>query len=171
MSLPNEEWRPIEAHPGYFVSNRGNVWSTRRANARLMIPVRKKRHGYLSVNLKTGGPGSPTRTRTVHSLVAEAFLGPRPAGLLVLHNDGNQLNNAVSNLRYGTYAENWQDAFDHGYRPAPVAKSARVRATHCCRGHAFDGVRPSGKQACSQCERIRQAQRPSRRKGAVTATA
>lgn len=38
--------------------------------------------------------------RTVHSLVAECWLGPRPEGLEIDHIDRNRFNNHYSNLRY-----------------------------------------------------------------------
>ena len=53
-------------------------------------------------------------------LVAKAFLGKRPKGMLINHKDTNKRNNAVSNLEYTTPAENTQHAYDHG-----VAKAKR----------------------------------------------
>lgn len=43
---------------------------------------------------------------TVHSLVANAFLGDNPNGLYVLHGVKGALCNEISNLRYGTAKEN-----------------------------------------------------------------
>jgi len=51
---------------------------------------------------------------TVASLVAAAFIAPRPEGALVLHGDGNSKNNHISNLRYGTHVDNMGDARLHG---------------------------------------------------------
>lgn len=36
----------------------------------------------------------------------EAFVGPRPFGMEVLHMDDDPTNNQLKNLRYGTHAEN-----------------------------------------------------------------
>jgi hypothetical protein len=41
-----------------------------------------------------------------HCLVAKAFIGDRPAGLVIDHIDRNSLNNNVNNLRYITQKEN-----------------------------------------------------------------
>lgn len=46
----------------------------------------------------------------VHQVVATAFHGPCPPGMIVLHWDGNPLNNNAANLRYGTRADNVQDS-------------------------------------------------------------
>jgi hypothetical protein len=46
--------------------------------------------------------------------VAEAFLGPRPPKHDVLHIDGNRHNNCISNLRYGTRAENLHSTYAYG---------------------------------------------------------
>lgn len=43
---------------------------------------------------------------TVHSLVAQAFLGDRPKGMVIDHIDGNRFNNHYTNLRYCTQKEN-----------------------------------------------------------------
>ena len=51
--------------------------------------------------------------RMVAHLVAEAFIGPRPVGMLVLHNNGNEQDNRAKNLRYGSYKDNAQDARKH----------------------------------------------------------
>lgn len=44
--------------------------------------------------------------RSVHQLVALAFLGPCPAGQYVLHGPGGKLDNSLDNLSYGTPADN-----------------------------------------------------------------
>lgn len=55
--------------------------------------------GYLTVRVRH------VRT-TVHRLVALAFLGERPAGMVIDHIDRNKANNNISNLRYCTPSEN-----------------------------------------------------------------
>jgi hypothetical protein len=44
--------------------------------------------------------------RTVHSVVAESFIGPCPEGLVVDHGDFNRSNNRYTNLEYVTHLEN-----------------------------------------------------------------
>jgi hypothetical protein len=45
-----------------------------------------------------------------------AFVGPRPKRHEIAHYDGNRANNNLSNLRYVTYRENFEDAVRHGRR-------------------------------------------------------
>lgn len=77
-------------------------------------------------------------TLLIHQLVAEAFLGPRPKGLIVRHLDDNPENNAVSNLAYGTHMDNARDKQRNGHQPvgeqiswsrltAEVVEEIRVR--------------------------------------------
>lgn len=63
--------------------------------------VTKPKLGYPSVNLTLRG------RVCVHTLVAEAFIGPKPSGArTVNHKDGNKHNNAAANLEWASYAEN-----------------------------------------------------------------
>lgn len=61
--------------------------------------------------------GSNTKTAGVHHLVAAAFLGPRPLGLVICHNDGNGAHNTPDNLRYDTPKANAADTLRHGKHP------------------------------------------------------
>ena len=123
--MPEEIWKDIPGHEGqYQVSNRGRVRSlprvvtcvrpdgrtfTRRYRGFVLKPGRHAASGHISVVL-----GKRAGSRTVHSLVAEAFIGPRPEGKEVCHNDGNPTNNCVENLRYDTRKENLLDEYRAG---------------------------------------------------------
>lgn len=60
--------------------------------------------------------GSRWRPR-VHSLIALAWLGPRPPGAVLRHLDDNRANNRPDNLAHGTQGENMTD-------PARIAAGA-----------------------------------------------
>lgn len=118
------EWRPIEGYEGrYDVSTDGRIrsWDA-KMDAKsgfmpcLMVP-QKNKLGYFTVNLTKD---QKAKTAHVHHLVAAAFIGPRPDGLLVLHGDGDKANNSQGNLRYGTHQDNYQDAVRHGTRKVRV---------------------------------------------------
>lgn len=97
-------WRPIPSFPKYEASSEGQI--RRIGKARALAPSASG-HGYLKVVVFRGGPRV---TRKVHTLVAEAFLGPRPAGHETNHIDCDKHNNAVANLEYVTRAQNMAHA-------------------------------------------------------------
>lgn len=50
----------------------------------------------------------------LHDIVAAAFHGPKPPGLVVRHLDDVKANNRATNLCYGTHAENYADTVRNG---------------------------------------------------------
>lgn len=95
------EWRPIKDYKDrYLVSDTGLVFS--KLSDRLLTP-KTDRYGYLTVGLSRNGK---TKYRTIHRLVAIAFI-PNPDDLpTVNHKDENKLNNRVDNLEWATVREN-----------------------------------------------------------------
>lgn len=165
----NEVWRPVVGYEGiYEVSDQGRVRSVERLVTRSNGTVQKmpslirtltpSSFGHLWVTLRT--PGT-RRNRTVHSLILEAFAGPRPAGAVARHLNGNPSDNRVENLAWGTPKENGEDMTRHG-------SSRNSRKTHCLRGHPFDGdnliIDQLGRRICRQCKRIYQDRRNARRR-------
>jgi hypothetical protein len=135
VTAPEEVFAPIPAFPGYFIGDRGTVLSTKRGRLAELRPMVKS-NGYHSVNLSRQIEGN--KTVTVHTLVAVAFIGPRPDGMIVLHGDGTRTNSDVRNLRWGTPADNILDAFRHGtMRPSSKRPSQPGPRTACYRGHPF----------------------------------
>jgi len=124
------EWKPVPGFEDFYeVSNTGDVRSLDRKClgvdgrsefhlGKVLHPWASKRGGYLCVTL------SGKQRRTVHSIVAEAFLGPRPEKSDVLHLDGNRVNNCASNLRYGTRKENLNQTYEYGGKQARGELSA-----------------------------------------------
>lgn len=132
MTAPAELWRPISNFPAYQVSDLGRVRSLDRTVSFIREGVKRTSflrgkilkatiggNGYLQVSLSQNAEISNC---SVHVLVAGAFKGPRPAGLNVLHEDGNKLNCRASNLYHGTQIDNAQDAIRHG----TLARGERV---------------------------------------------
>lgn len=132
MPTEAEEWRPVTTHPGrYEVSNLGRVRACPQPGWRgcvfhngryriLAAAIGGRRRNYLRVHLY-----NPERFAFVHCLVAEAFLGPRPEGLEVLHGPGGCLDNRAASLRYGTRDENEVDRHVCAWNRAnPAAEEA-----------------------------------------------
>jgi hypothetical protein len=78
---------------------------------------------YYAVNLYGNGKNHKC---LVHRLVAEAFHGKAPAGMMVRHLDGNSFNNRADNLAWGTAKENAADSMAHG--TAFITGQGRVEA-------------------------------------------
>lgn len=117
-----EKWKKVRGWEKlYEVSSTGRVRSFDKEvrAGRGGAAVRKGR--VLSQILKQGrylcvtlADGEKREQHLVHRLVAAAFLGRKPCGLQVLHTDDDKLNNAASNLRYGTHADNMRDRSANG---------------------------------------------------------
>lgn len=149
-----EEWRPIPLAPGYEASDQGRVRSFRRgapAGGRLLaLPTDQA--GYHVVRIFHDGAWRPRR---VHQLVLEAFIGPRPCGAAeIRHLNDVKDDNRLSNLAYGTTAENMRDRVANGIHHY-ASRDA------CKRGHKFtpantyiQAKRPNTRQ-CRQCQRDR----------------
>lgn len=137
---------PVPEFPGYVVGDNGTVLGKR--GYALKTPL--DGWGYPKVCLRNS---SGQVVKRVHKLVALAFLG-EANGRVVRHLDGQKLNNSVSNLRYGTAAENAQDSMKHGTH-------YQAAKTHCKRGHEFtekNTYQTSKQRFCRVCRKLRARQ-------------
>lgn len=97
--MSDEVWAEVREMPGFQVSSHGRVRSHR---GHIMKPGLIN-SGYLKVDMRVRGEGV---TRTVHRLVAEAFV-PNPDGNPeVNHKDSNKSNNRWDNLEWVSRQEN-----------------------------------------------------------------
>lgn len=114
-----EEWRSVVGYEDWYeVSSFGRV---RRfvdrydepipVDRRRILRPRPKKNGYVQVNLSVYGK---RLNQHIHSLVAAAFIGPRPNGLEVNHKDQDKTNNSKKNLEYVTKKYNLREAGRHG---------------------------------------------------------
>lgn len=144
-------WRRHPIHTHIEVSDLGNVralaYVDKRGNRRSAKPRKTQldSHGYPVIKVEG-------RTRKVHHLVLETFVGPRPDGMETLHGDSNPGNPALSNLRWGTQIENSQQRVTDGH-------DAQARRTHCLRGHVLGAPKTQGSRRgwreCKACARTR----------------
>lgn len=101
-----ELWKQIEGFEDYSVSSYGRVISS-KYNKRSILVGGVKKNGYPFVLLSKN---NKRFLRTVHRLVAIAFL-PNPENKKeVNHIDGNKRNANVSNLEWATRLENGSHA-------------------------------------------------------------
>lgn len=117
-----ETWKPVVGFEGlYEVSDLGRVRSLDRlTNAKCgSLATRKGRvlvpqvapNGYLKVSLTAG---SVRVQRNIHVLVCQSFIGVREVSAHVRHLNGDQKDNRLSNLMYGSAKENAEDKIRHG---------------------------------------------------------
>lgn len=156
------EWAAVSGWEGlYEVSTQGDVFSVR--SGRLLSQRRHTGDGYCMVNLHRDGV---RRTYTVHTLVLEAFAGVRPEGGVCRHLNGVAHDNRLSNLAWGTQAENVSDQVRHGTH-------AHSGKDQCHRGHPFDESNtyshPNGQRVCRECKRISNKGYRERRETAIPA--
>lgn len=118
--MEQEVWKPVSRYEGlYEVSSFGRIRSLdrppgggtgqRSTVGRILRPYVMAR-GYHQASLSRDGE---REKKTYHVLVAEAFIGPRPDGMHVCHNDGDPSNNRPDNLRYDSAASNARDRIIH----------------------------------------------------------
>ena len=110
-----EEWRPVVGFEGlYEVSDAGQVRSIRGPYCGRVLSPGPHNGGYPLIHLYRSGRRT---ARTLHSIVAAAFIGPRPDGQVVRHVDGVRTNCRAGNLLYGTPQQNEADKQVHGTVP------------------------------------------------------
>lgn len=126
VKAPSKETlKPIEEFPGYFVSNLGKVYSDSPRRGFYELTPRPNKDGYLRVALKKAGVKRETGSirnqgkgktfqRSVHLLVAEAFLGPKPNPKSQVDHINNQRDcNHINNLRYISSSDNVKKSFEY----------------------------------------------------------
>lgn len=98
----------------YYVDIYGNIYSDfKTSRKKLPIGEYKKLKctpdstGYRKVIING-------KKYLLHRIVYETFYPYFDKSTLVLHKDGNKLNNSIENLYHGSYSDNSKDALKHG---------------------------------------------------------
>lgn len=157
-----ENWKGITGfESAYQVSDHGRVRSlprviTRKDGVKKTVPGK-----IITPNIQKDGrravrlwKNNTCTTVRVSTLVASAFISPKPPGLECCHNDGDNSNNHASNLRWGTRRENMMDKRGHG-------TDHQVNKSRCPRGHLhadWNNVpffAKQGRRSCLACSRAR----------------
>jgi len=112
----DEIWRPVLGwEDRYEVSDQGRVRPIGPVRGRAIqgdvLSTQPDSKGYVYVHLWRDHRRS---RRPVHQLVAEAFLGAGPPGMLPDHLDSDPSNNRSANLEWVTFAVNTKRAYERG---------------------------------------------------------
>ena len=110
-----ERFAPIEGFPDYQITSHGRVFSLKSGKMN-ELKQRKNNRGYLMANLRKD---NKHYCKTVHRLVAQAFILNPENKTDVNHIDEDKTNNHVSNLEWVTHKENC----NHGTRNERTSKT------------------------------------------------
>jgi hypothetical protein len=154
--MNNEIWKKINDFP-YYISNFGRV----KNNNGLILKTRTLKSGYESLSLVNNN--HEKFNKTVHRLVAEAFI-PNPGNKKTInHKDGNKLNNLLENLEWNTLSENIKHAFNSGLKTMPSnrikpAVNAKKKKIICVEtGVIYESSQEAGRQTNIDARQIRDA--------------
>lgn len=130
------KWKDVPGYEGlYEISDGGQVRTKKRTwfsgpEHRIARSVKTKlkavqpdKNGYMRVTLSKKGK---KRRVSVHTLVLNAFVGPAPAGQECRHLDGDNGNNKLDNLCWGTPKQNAADRKKHGTQTGGKAGVRKV---------------------------------------------
>ena len=156
----NERWVFIKGYEGlYEVSNLGNVrslsrmtagrWNNVKLNPGRTLKPYKLKTGYMRVDLSKDGKSSH---KSVHRLVAEAFLEPVEGKTCVNHKDSICDNNTLENLEWCTHRENTHHARDKGRL---TGTRTVIWKEYCVRGHKRTPESVGARGICKQCTLLR----------------
>jgi hypothetical protein len=114
-----------------------------------MVLKPQKRSGYHVVQFGR-------KTRYIHDLVLEAFVGPKPSGNDVRHGPLGRSNNSLVNLCYGTRSDNEYDKVLDGTHQ-------QARKNRCPKRHPYDGQRTRANgytyRYCKRCKNEQERER------------
>lgn len=109
-ALPKANWKPITLHGiEFYVSDCGMVWSVSR---NMLMELSHRKSGYRIFGVV--GSDGIRHNQKVHRLVLTLFKRkPRP-GEVGRHLDDDRANNHISNLAWGSFQDNADDAKRNG---------------------------------------------------------
>lgn len=99
----NQIWKQIPDFPDYEISHLGNIRSNKFGKQHILSP-RPDKDGYWRVNISN--KDKIRKTKYIHTLIMETFVGPRPNGTVIDHINQDKQDNRVENLRYTTVQQN-----------------------------------------------------------------
>jgi len=129
----SDEWVSFPGYSHYFISNKGQVKrivKLKRKNRMAFKEVFLKSrivNGYLAFTLV--GDNGKKKTVYLHKAIAQSFVSkPRSdKKLIVVHKDGNKLNNTINNLIWKSYSDFMKSQFEEGRRSNKQLWDKRIK--------------------------------------------
>lgn len=103
----------VDVSPNYEASSDGHI---RNKKTGKILAEFVGKDGYLRTQFDR-------KTRTVHRVIARAFIPADVGKDFVNHKDGNKRNNSVKNLEWCTREENMKHAYSHGLKKPPKGEA------------------------------------------------
>jgi hypothetical protein len=113
--------KKIKGFENYSIDEKGRVWSH---VIQRFIKHQMNRYGYLTVKLSNNGK---KMHKSVHRLVAEAYLDNTENKKEVNHIDGIKTNNNLENLEWATRSENAKHSWNNGLQKHSQKRLDAVR--------------------------------------------
>lgn len=149
ISLPGEEWRELYDYENYMFSSYGRVVSFKRKVPRLLSPYIADSRGrkYAVCHF-----GKKHRRRSIHRLIALAFL-PNPNGLPeVDHINNCGTDNRVCNLRWCTRKENMNNPLTMRNKEIYYPRAEELRSATGRDVHIFKNEHKDTAKKVAQCK-------------------
>lgn len=119
--------KPVAGFTGYYITECGRLFSTRKGKLKERKPVVRKRDGYLQFKLRRDD--NTECMMLLHRIMATTFL-PNPENKSqVNHKDNCRFNNRLDNLEWVTRSENLKHAFKIGASSNVGVRNPRARLT------------------------------------------
>lgn len=118
-----EIWKDVPGYEGkYQASTYGRIRSLGRFRvgrygnlckiSGKMLKFTTMDNGYLAISMHLN---SAQKTRLVHQVVLETFVGPCPPGMQTRHfPDADKSNNRLANLEWASHQQNMKDQYEQG---------------------------------------------------------
>ncbi len=119
-------WKPVVGYEEIYEVRPGRDGG----RVRRVAPIKRSRVGKELFNICSLGyarvvlskPNSKPKYVRIHTLILEAFVGPKPKRAEACHADDIKMNNTLDNLYWGSRSDNINDAIFNGGRTYPEKK-------------------------------------------------
>lgn len=104
-------WKQHPVYTSYYFCEDGRAASVIKSKPKILVGTKCSQMGYRAIPVY-----ADVRNKKIyiHRTVCELFNGPPSFGQQCRHLDGDNTNNAASNLKWGTPSENSADKIAHG---------------------------------------------------------